>query len=205
METSSALPLCPCFCHRRFPTTPTRKKEVPSYGILILSHQRHQPRQRVRHHRPRLYDGLRHCQDAELRPRRRHHDRRLRFLLRDVLSGSSQHRRGADGRCRVHRPRHRHRAPCLQAPALRAEPRGAHHRHRRELFPPELRAAHLEGRRALLSPRGHGRCEDLRRQADRFLHLPSHDLRLRRHHDRADAFCQQEQDGQGHACLRRHS
>ena len=36
----------------------------------------------LRHHRPGLHHGLRHRQDAELRPRRRHHGGRLRFLLR---------------------------------------------------------------------------------------------------------------------------
>ena len=35
-----------------------------------------------------------------------------------------------------------------------AQPRGPDHRHRRELFPPELRASHLEGSRACLSPGG---------------------------------------------------
>lgn len=50
-------------------------------------------------------------------------------------------------------------------------------------------------------PRGHGRCEDLRRQADRFLCVASHDRGLRRHHDRPHHVRQQEQDGQGHACL----
>ena len=45
------------------------------------------------------------------------------------------------------------------------------------------------------------RCEDLRRQADRFLCVASHDRGLRRHHDRPHHVRQQEQDGQGHACL----
>ena len=128
------------------------KKGCFFYGIFIISHQRHQPRQRVRHHRARLHDGLRHRQNAELRPRRRHHGRRLHLVLRDVLSGTAQHRsRPARGR-RLYGARHCDRASGLQAAALGAQPRGAYHRHRRELLPAKLRPAHLEGRRACRIP-----------------------------------------------------
>ena len=39
------------------------------------------------------------------------------------------------------------------------------------------------------------------RSYDRFLCVASHDRGLRRHHDRPHHVRQQEQDGQGHACL----
>ena len=44
---------------------------------------------------------------------------------------------------------------------LRALSGRAHHRHRRQLFPPELRSADLEGRRQDLSPCCGGICEAL--------------------------------------------
>ena len=177
------------------------KKGCFFYGIFIIPHQRHQPRQRVRHHRARLHDGLRHRQNAELRPRRRHHGRRLHLVLRDVLSGTAQHRsRPARGR-RLYGARHCDRASGLQAAALGAQPRGAYHRHRRELLPAKLRPADLEGRRACLSPRGRGNGEPFRRSALHLLHFAPDHRGLRRHHARVDHLRQQEQDGQGHACL----
>ena len=44
----------------------------------------------------------------------------------------------------VHRAGHHHRAAGLQAPAAGHLPGGAHHRHRRELLPPECGPAPLE-------------------------------------------------------------
>ena len=66
-----------------------------------------------------LLDGLRHCQDAELCPRRHHYDRRLCFLLLHVLFKSPPHRGHPAGSDRLHRPRHRDRAAGLCASALR--------------------------------------------------------------------------------------
>ena len=65
----------------------TRMKTRCFHGIPVLSHQRHQPGQYLRHHRPGLHHGLRHRQDAELRPRRHHHGGRLCLLLRHELPG----------------------------------------------------------------------------------------------------------------------
>ena len=61
--------------------------------------------------------------------------------------------------------------PLRSAPS----PRGAYHRHRRELLPAKLRPADLEGRRACLSPRGRGNGEPFRRSALHLLHFaPDH-------------------------------
>ena len=50
---------------------------------------------------------------------------------------------------------------CTVASALRPLSGGADHRHRRQLFPPELRSADLEGRRQDLSSRCRRRCAAL--------------------------------------------
>lgn len=50
-------------------------------------------------------------------------------------------------------------------------------------------------------PRGRGFGQALWRKADHFLCFASDHRGLHRHHDCADAVRQQEQDGQGHACL----
>ena len=180
-----------------------KRKEVLPHGISVLFDQRHQPGQHLRHHRSGLHHGVRHRQDAELRPRRHHYDRRLCFLLLHVLFKSPPHRGHPAGSDRLHRPRHRDRAAGLCASALRPFSGGADHRHRRQLFPPELRSADLEGRRQDLSSRCRRRCAAFQRPAHHFLHLSADHRRLHRHHAGADHLRQQVQDGQGHACLLR--
>ena len=79
-----------------------KRKEVLPHGISVLFDQRHQPGQHLRHHRSGLHHGVRHRQDAELCPRRYHHDRRLR----------RHHRRCADGPAAPHRRAAQHPYLC---------------------------------------------------------------------------------------------
>ena len=83
-----------------------------------------QPRQHLRDHRPRLHDGLRHCENAELRPRRRHHGGRVYLLFCRAPSLISPPIVGVIlGHDRLHRARHRRSngwriSRCATAPSL---------------------------------------------------------------------------------------
>ena len=69
-----------------FPVRPGKKgNQYGYYHYPELSDPWLEPGQRVRHHRPGLHHGLRHRQDAELCPRRRHHGGWVRLLLHAAL------------------------------------------------------------------------------------------------------------------------
>ena len=184
----------PGFCHRE------KERGARAYGISVLSDQRRQPWQHLRHHRPGLHHGLWHRQDAELRPRRRHHGGGLcvllhHFLRREQPAGGEPLRSGlrrghpaVGAGCHggVHGAGRDHRGAGLPSPAPGRFPGGADHRHRRQLLFAERRPAPLRRQPGELHP-GHQRPADpLRRQAADLLRGPFDRGGLHRHHARPD-------------------
>ena len=97
---------------------PEKIPRCKSYdGFYQLFNQWNQPWQCLRDHRTRIHHGLRNCQNAELRPWRYHHGRKLYRIYHNALPGNADFLKRAPGRCRVHAPRYRHRARCLQTTA----------------------------------------------------------------------------------------
>ena len=172
------------------------------HDLFKLYHQRDQPGQHLRHHRPGLHHGVRHREDAELRPWRCHHGGGLRLLLRcRPLSASG---RGGGGAChvRLHDSGHHRGAPGLQAPASGAVPGGAHHGHWRQLLSAELGAPALDVEPQDLSlGGGKGDPEVFRRAALHLLRHHRHHRHLRGHHAGSDLVYGQDPHGQGHARL----
>ena len=114
-----------------------------NHELFKSSDQRHQSGQHLCDHRARLHDGLRHCKDAELRPWRCHHGRRLYVLLRNRLPWLAVDRgRCAGGRCMYPAGRC-HRAVGLQTAAAGACTCRADHCDRRFLLPAKCGAADL--------------------------------------------------------------
>ena len=164
---------------------------------------RRQPGQHLRHHRPGLYHGLRHCQDAQLCPRGCYHGGRFYvFLCHRQVRPSPPGKRAA-GRGGLHRPGHHHRGAGLQAPAGGTLPGGAHHRHRRQLPAPERGPAAVGGGYQNLHPH----CVRLpfpgRRAAEYLLCLPAGDGLLPGGDGLPYLLHQPHPDGQGHAGLLR--